>query len=105
MVTTDKPLTLKEILLYNTTSIPLNLYDTVLMAWVMYFYIPPPDLGRIQYTSLAAIGLILAGGRILDAITDPLVGYLSDHSRSRWGRRKPFIFVSLPILFISFVAV
>lgn len=101
----EKPLTLREILLYNTASIPLNLYDTVLMAWVMYFYIPPQDLGRIQYTSMAAIGIILAGGRVLDAITDPLVGYLSDHFRSRWGRRKPFIFVSLPVLFASFVMV
>ncbi len=100
-----KSLTLKEILLYNMTGIPLNLYDTVLMAWVMYFYIPPQDLGRVQYLSITVISLILAGGRILDAVTDPLIGYLSDHSTSRWGRRKPFMFVSMPILFISFVLV
>lgn len=99
------PLKMREILLYNMSGIPLNLYDTVLMAWVMYFYIPPQDLGRIQYLSIATISLILAGGRILDAITDPLIGYLSDHSKSRWGRRKPFMFVSLPILFLSFVLV
>ena len=101
----DKPLTLKEIVLYNMTGIPLNLYDTVLMAWVMYFYIPPQDFGKIQYLSIAVISMILAGGRILDAVTDPLIGYLSDHSKSRWGRRKPFIFVSTPILFVSFVLV
>lgn len=100
-----KPLTLKEIILYNMTGIPLNLYDTVLMAWVMYFYIPPQNLGRVQYISIAAIGIILAGGRILDAVTDPLIGYLSDHSKSRWGRRKPFMFVSTPILFLSFILV
>jgi len=101
----DRPLGMKEIVLYNMTGIPLNLYDTVLMAWVMYFYIPPQNMGRIPYLSIAAISIILAGGRILDAVTDPLVGYLSDHSSSRWGRRKPFIFVSLPILFLSFVLV
>ena len=100
-----KPLSLKEIILYNMAGISLNLYDTVLMAWVMYFYIPPQNLGRVQYISIAAISVILAGGRILDAVTDPLVGYLSDHSHTRWGRRKPFIFVSLPILFISFILV
>jgi glycoside/pentoside/hexuronide:cation symporter, GPH family len=100
-----EPLSLKEIMLYNMTGIPLNLYDTVLMAWVMYFYIPPQNLGRIQYLSIATIGIILAGGRILDAVTDPLIGYLSDHSKSRWGRRKPFIFVSMPILLVSFVLV
>ena len=35
---------------------------------------------------------------ILDAVSDPLVGYLSDRWRSRWGRRHPFIyFASLPL--------
>jgi GPH family glycoside/pentoside/hexuronide:cation symporter len=30
--------------------------------------------------------------RLLDALTDPLMGYISDHARLRWGRRRPFIF-------------
>ena len=35
---------------------------------------------------------------ILDAISDPLIGYLSDRFRSRWGRRHPFIFfAALPL--------
>src|SRR4051812_32015832 len=29
--------------------------------------------------------------RIIDSFADPTVGYLSDNSRSRWGRRRPFI--------------
>jgi GPH family glycoside/pentoside/hexuronide:cation symporter len=47
----------------------------------------------------------LAGGRILDAFSDTLIGYLSDRTRSRWGRRKPYIFISNPILFITFILV
>lgn len=39
------------------------------------------------------VGLALALPRIWDAFTDPLVGYLSDHTRSRWGRRKPYLLV------------
>jgi glycoside/pentoside/hexuronide:cation symporter, GPH family len=36
-------------------------------------------------------------GVIWDAINDPLVGYLSDHVRSRWGRRRPFLlFFAIP---------
>ncbi len=38
------------------------------------------------------VGLIAAIPRIFDAVSDPMVGYLSDHTRSRWGRRRPYIF-------------
>ena len=39
------------------------------------------------------VGLIAAIPRIFDAISDPMVGYISDNTRSRWGRRRPFIMV------------
>jgi GPH family glycoside/pentoside/hexuronide:cation symporter len=39
------------------------------------------------------VGLIGSIPRIFDAISDPLVGFISDNHRSRWGRRRPFIFV------------
>jgi GPH family glycoside/pentoside/hexuronide:cation symporter len=97
--------TLKEIILYNMAGFSFNVYDTILYAWLPYFYAPPQDSGLTQYVPLAAIGIILAGGRILDAVTDVLIGYLSDRTRSRWGRRKPYIFVSTPILFLAFVFV
>jgi glycoside/pentoside/hexuronide:cation symporter, GPH family len=38
------------------------------------------------------LAVAIAIGRALDALIDPCVGYLSDHTRSRWGRRKPWIF-------------
>ncbi len=41
----------------------------------------------------ALVGLLGAIPRLTDALTDPLVGYLSDHTRSRWGRRRPWIFL------------
>ena len=39
------------------------------------------------------VGLIGAIPRVFDAVSDPMLGYISDHSRTRWGRRRPFIFV------------
>ncbi len=39
------------------------------------------------------VGLIGSIPRIFDAISDPMVGYISDNTRTRWGRRRPFIFV------------
>ena len=40
----------------------------------------------------AKIGLLGAIPRIFDAIIDPVMGYISDHTRTRWGRRRPYIF-------------
>jgi GPH family glycoside/pentoside/hexuronide:cation symporter len=102
---TNKPLTLIEIILYNLAGFSFNIYDTILYAWIPYFYTPPRDSGLVQYIPLAALGIVMAGGRILDAVTDPLIGYMSDHTKSRWGRRKPYIFISNPILFIAFILV
>ena len=41
----------------------------------------------------ALVGLLGAIPRLTDAITDPLMGYISDNTRSRWGRRRPYIFL------------
>ena len=41
----------------------------------------------------ALVGLVSALPRLTDAFTDPLVGFISDNTRSRWGRRRPYIFV------------
>ena len=39
----------------------------------------------------ALVGLLGALPRLMDAITDPLMGYISDNTKSRWGRRRPYI--------------
>ena len=38
------------------------------------------------------VGLVGTIPRLLDAFTDPLVGYVSDNARNRYGRRRPFMF-------------
>jgi GPH family glycoside/pentoside/hexuronide:cation symporter len=39
------------------------------------------------------VGVLGSIPRLFDAITDPMLGYISDNTRSRWGRRRPYIFV------------
>ena len=56
------------------------------ILWMPFFNI---GLGISPIT----LGLILMGLRAWDAITDPVVGNLSDNTRTRWGRRRPFMFV------------
>jgi len=41
----------------------------------------------------ALVGLLGALPRLTDALTDPLMGYISDNTHSRWGRRRPYIFI------------
>jgi GPH family glycoside/pentoside/hexuronide:cation symporter len=48
--------------------------------------------------SLTAISFAMLWLRLSDAVMDPLVGYLSDRTRSRWGGRKPWIFASIFVL-------
>jgi hypothetical protein len=50
----------------------------------------------------ALVGLLGALPRLTDAITDPLMGYVSDNTKSRWGRRRPYIFVGAIFVGIVF---
>jgi GPH family glycoside/pentoside/hexuronide:cation symporter len=52
----------------------------------------------------ALVGLIGALPRLTDAVTDPLMGYISDNTRSKWGRRRPYIFVGAILSGILFIA-
>ena len=48
-------------------------------------------------------GILGAAPRIFDAITDPLMGYISDHTHSKWGRRRPYIIIGAIITGLSFI--
>jgi GPH family glycoside/pentoside/hexuronide:cation symporter len=50
--------------------------------------------------SAIAVGAALA--RALDALVDPPLGWLSDRARTRWGRRKPFIALGVPVTALAF---
>jgi glycoside/pentoside/hexuronide:cation symporter, GPH family len=58
------------------------------------------SLGR----SAVLLGAILIAPKLWDALSDPVVGYLSDTARTRWGRRRPFILVGGIATAASFVA-
>jgi GPH family glycoside/pentoside/hexuronide:cation symporter len=48
-------------------------------------------------------GILSAIPRFMDAILDPIMGYISDNTRSRWGRRKPYIFGGAIVVGLSFI--
>ncbi len=63
-------------------------------------YIPPFYSGTLGL-DLAAVGLVLMLARFSDVITDPLIGRFSDRTRTRFGRRRPWIAVGVPLMILS----
>lgn len=53
----------------------------------------------------AYASLIFLVGKIWDAVTDPIMGYISDRTKSKWGRRRPYFLFGVPFIFLSFVMV
>ncbi|MEX2170749.1 MAG: MFS transporter [Pirellulales bacterium] len=50
------------------------------------------------------LGVILFVPKLWDAVSDPIIGHLSDNTRSRWGRRRPYILVGGIAVAVTFVA-
>jgi GPH family glycoside/pentoside/hexuronide:cation symporter len=48
-------------------------------------------------------GVISLVPRLFDAITDPIMGYISDNTKSRWGRRRQYVFIGAIIMGIAFI--
>ena len=68
-----------------------SIFFTLTSFWLLNFL---TDEVRL---SAALAGSALLVGKIWDAAIDPFIGYISDHTRSRWGRRRPYIlFFTIP---------
>ncbi len=51
-----------------------------------------------------AWGFLVFAPRAFDAVTDPIMGFVSDNTRSRWGRRRQYVLVGAVILGVSYIA-
>ena len=80
-----------------------------------YFYMPNIIEGKPMFTpfiykgsvlmQVTVIGLIIAGGRIVDSVTDPIIAGLSDRSKSKFGKRRIFMAIgALPFAVFSVLA-
>jgi len=91
----NKPLTTAQLVAYSLPSAPTSMLMMMVIVYLAPFY--AAEIGM----ELAAVGGIFALARIWDAVTDPIVGNLSDRTRGRAGRRKPWIVFGTPVLMIS----
>lgn len=76
---------LRTKLLYGSGEISLSVKNTALGQFLLFFYVD------VVHLAPAAVSMAIFCGRLWDAITDPLMGYVSDTTRSRWGRRRPYV--------------
>ena len=82
---------------YGAGEFSSSIFFTITSFWLMNFLTDEVQL------SAALAGTALLIGKIWDAVIDPFIGYFSDHTRSRWGRRRPYIlFFTIPFA-IAFV--
>ncbi|MCH1930812.1 MFS transporter [Shewanella sp. A25] len=92
-------LSVKEKIAYGLGDTASNIIFQTVMLFLTFFY---TDIFGI---SAAFVGTMFLVVRIMDAVTDPLMGYLADRTRSRWGRYRPYLlWCALPFAVISVLA-
>ncbi len=87
-----------SLIAYSGPALPIAMMGLPLILYLPPFY--ASELG----VELAVVGGVFFLARAWDAVIDPLVGYLSDNTNSRWGRRKPWLAVGGPLLMIGVYA-
>ena len=99
-----KPITNKLLWIFAVGQFGWSLLSGIVTNWMVYYYTGSPDAqnpntgifasGITQNPilfKLTLFGLVLAVGRIFDAVTDPLIAGWSDRSNYKGGRRIPFM--------------
>nr|MDO8099406.1 MFS transporter [Candidatus Njordarchaeota archaeon] len=86
---------------FGLTNIGSLMAPQAVGMYLIYFYVNYTVLGQSS-TGKLLIGAAWAVFAIWDAVNDPLIGQWSDRTRTRWGRRKPFIMFGLPFLLIFY---
>ncbi len=70
-----------------------NLFFTALGFWSLNYLTDTVGLAA----GLAGVAVMV--GKLWDAVTDPMMGFISDRTRSRWGRRRPYLlFGAVPLM-------
>jgi GPH family glycoside/pentoside/hexuronide:cation symporter len=83
-------------LLYASGSLGGNVISRSKDLWLIYFFAPPEDADIPTLVPRVTIGILMFVARMIEALDDPLIGYWSDRTSSRWGRRIPFVVAATP---------
>ena len=76
------------------TSIPINMLKT----YATFFYVDGLGMTTVQFS------LMLFIYTFIDVLDNPIYGFFSDRTRSRWGRRRPWLTIGTPLLVLGLIA-
>lgn len=98
---TPESLPLSKQIYFSLGQLGWSILINIVTFQLLYFYRPPENADFPYFITQAefllvlnAITLLLAGGRLFDAVTDPLIASYSDRSTHKKGRRIPFMAVA-----------
>ena len=81
---------------YAVGDMGINLYFMSAMTYLLFFY---TDVYGLSAEVAAGVFLF---ARVIDAITDPIMGFLADRTRTRWGKFRPYVlFGAVPLAVIA----
>jgi len=79
---------------YGVAQFGLSAMNTLVNTQIPFFYVDTLHLPA------ALFGWVMLIAKLWDAITDPLMGHVTDNTRSRFGRRRPYFLIGAPLLAI-----
>jgi GPH family glycoside/pentoside/hexuronide:cation symporter len=88
----DQPISLGSLIVFALPAAAVGLPTNLLHFYYLKF------ATDILLLAPATVGLLFGASKLWDALNDPLAGYWSDRTRSRWGRRRPWVMgASVPL--------
>ena len=94
----SEPLPLRIKLLYGAPS-----FAGAAMIIPIFIHMPK-FYADVVLVPLGYLAMAIAIARSLDALSDPLMGWISDHTHTRLGRRRPYMLVGAPLCGVAFFA-
>ncbi len=80
---------------YAAPALPLAALYFPVFVYIAPFY------SEFRDVSLGALGVLFIAVRLFDAVSDPAMGWLSDRTTNRFGRRRPYLALSVPLICVS----
>jgi GPH family glycoside/pentoside/hexuronide:cation symporter len=84
---------------FSAPQLPLSFLFTIISLYLLKYSTD------VLLISPAIIGLVFGLSRFWDALTDPVIGFMSDRTSTRWGRRRPWMLLSALPIGLTFIAI